>query len=232
MNCPKCKNIVSDDSKFCPNCGYNFKTKEEYTSLSMRKKYYILGTLLFIMYVLWLYSPSSSTKNYDVNSTVSTSTTESKSNSYDSKPEPVQTTNVSINNPFSKDDYAEINIKGTEFVEKVIPTNPDSYYRYYAAEDGKIYFVLNATLKNLKKDKEDMDKLVSANVYYDDGYKYHCMLLKDSHGTLDGLYEYVDPLQTENVKFAIQLPKAAQTDAKPIKVVFEMGTQKYEYICR
>ena len=104
-------------------------------------------------------------------------------------------------------------------------------YTCYTADEGKIYYVANAVLKNLEKDKEDMDKLVSADVYYDDGYKYHCVLMIEHRGRLENLYEPVDPLQDKTVKFAGQLPKEAQTDSKPIKMVFEIGKRKFEYTC-
>lgn len=107
-------------------------------------------------------------------------------------------------------------------------TDCSGYYTYYTADEGKIYYVANAVLKNLKKDKEDMDKLVSADVYYNDGYKYHCALMIERRGRLENLYEPVDPLQDKNVKFAVQLPKEAQTDSKPIKMVFEVGKHKFE----
>ena len=53
----------------------------------------------------------------------------------------------------------------------------------------------------------------------------------ERRGRLENLYETVDPLQDENVKFAVQLPKEAQTDSKPIKMVFEIGKRKFEYTC-
>ncbi|WP_295160936.1 hypothetical protein [Selenomonas sp. AE3005] len=201
--------------------------------MSKQKKYYLIGGVIFLAYILWLYSPAGTTKNpYTSAAATSITQTESKSGKHDAKPTPVTAESVSVNKPFSKESVAEVNIKGTEFVEKVIPTNPRSVYSSYTAEEGKVYFVLNATLKNLKKAHEDIDKLVRADVYYDDGYKYHCMLIIDRYGDLNSSFEYIDPLQLENVKFAVQLPKEAQTDTKPIKVVFEIGTQKFEYVCR
>lgn len=45
----------------------------------------------------------------------------------------------------------------------------------------------------------------------------------ERRGRLENLYE--------TVKFAGQLPKEAQTDSKPIKMVFEIGKRKFEYTC-
>lgn len=53
----------------------------------------------------------------------------------------------------------------------------------------------------------------------------------ERRGRLENLYETVDSLQDETVKFAGQLPKEAQTDSKLIKMVFEIGKRKFEYTC-
>ena len=252
MNCPKCNSVLEKKSKFCPECGFDLtnvtfeeNTQNDLTNTSSplntsppstpsttstgtpRKTLYIIGIVIFLVFLFLLYGPGSSTKH---NST--TPDYEPKTHVTEKKPPADSSEPVSINTPFSKPGVAEITIKGTEFTDKVIPTNPRSYYEYYQAEDGKVYFVINATLKNLKKEKEDMDKLVRVETIYSDGYKYHCMLLRDRNGSLDGLYEFIDPLQPENVKIAVQLPAEAATNTLPIKIVFDFSTQKNVFTFR
>ncbi|TCS77601.1 zinc ribbon domain-containing protein [Pectinatus cerevisiiphilus] len=250
MNCPKCNSVLEKKSKFCPECGFDLTnvtfednipnnstdsssspstptTSSTTSTGTPRKTLYIIGIVIFVAFLFLLYGPGSSTKH---NST--TSDFEPKTHVTEKKPPADSSDPVSLNTPFSKPGIAEITIKGTEFTDKVIPTNPSGYYSYYQADEGKVYFVINATLKNLKKEKEDMDKLVRIDAVYSDGYKYHCMLLRDRNGRLDGLYEFIDPLQPENVKIAVQLPAEAATNTLPIKVVFDFSTQKNVFTFR
>ena len=58
------------------------------------------------------------------------------------------------------------------------------------------------------------------------------MLLRDRRGDLNGSYEYIDPLQPENIKIAVQLPKEAATDNKSLKLIFYLSTKKYVLVVR
>ena len=247
LNCPKCKSALEKKSKFCPECGFdlsnvtfegniqkqatNIKSSTSSAALPPRKTLYIIGAVIFVVFLFFLYGPSSSPKHNTTTST-STSTHETTTHVSETKPPADNSEPVSLNTPFSKSGVAEITIKGTEFTDKVIPTNPSSFYTYYKADEGKVYFVINAILKNLKKEKEDMDKLVRVDAVYSDGYKYRCMLLRDRKGDLDGLYEYIDPLQPENVKIAVQLPAEAANNTLPIKIIFDFSTQKNVFTFR
>ena len=245
MNCPKCKSVLEKKSKFCPECGFDLtnvtfdentpkQATENKTSSSVsstgippRKTLYIIGAVIFVVFLFFLYGPSSSPKHDTTvpNHETTTHISETKPPADTSEP-------ASLNTPFSKSGVAEITIKGAEFTDKVIPTSPRSYYTYYKADEGKVYFVINAVLKNLQKEKEDMDRLVKVDAVYGDGYKYRCMLLRDRNGDLEGLYEYIDPLQPENVKIAVQLPAEAANNTLPIKIIFDFSTQKNVFTFR
>ena len=243
MFCPHCNAYLEKKSKFCPNCGGDLSnvqfepdvdTKQNVSSLSSKKsvkKYYIAGGLIFVLFLFLLYGSNSTSKKDSIFHTetppIHVDETKAKTN-----PPADTLINVSLNESFSQPVIAELTVNNTEFTDKVVPTNPASFYTYYKADDGKVYFVANGILKNLKKEKEDMDKLVSVEAVYGDGYKYHCMLLRDRRGDLDGMYEYIDPLQPENVKIAVQLPAEAATNNKPLKLVFNLSTKKYVLVIR
>ena len=242
MFCQHCNAYLEKKSKFCPECGADLsnvqfesisdikqETASATTKDSMRKKYYIIGGLVFVLFLFLLYGPNSNTPKDSILHT-ETPTDKITESTYDNITDKIE--NVSLNESFSEPVIAEITIKSTEFTDKVIPTNPSSFYTYYKSDEGTVYFVANGVLKNLKKEAEDMDKLVSVDAVYGDGYKYNCMLLRDRRGDLNGSYEYIDPLQPENIKIAVQLPKEAATDNKSLKLIFYLSTKKYVLVVR
>lgn len=242
MFCPHCNAHLEKKSKFCPECGKDLSNVQFETvpdkkqnsapttsDNSMRKKYYIIGGLVFILFLFLLYGSNSTPKKDSIFYTEepNTKVTETKSN-----PPTNTLKTVSLNESFSESVIAEITINSTEFTDKVVPTNPDSFYTYYKSDEGNTYFVANGILKNLKKEAEDMDKLVSVDAVYGDGYTYHCLILRDRRGDLKSIYEYIDPLQPEHIKIATQLPAEAVNDNKPLKLIFNLSNKKYVLVVR
>ena len=140
MFCPHCNAYLEKKSKFCPECAADLsnvqfesisdikqETASATTKDSMRKKYYIIGGLVFVLFLFLLYGPNSNTPKDSILHT-ETPTDKITESTYDNITDKIE--NVSLNESFSEPVIAEITIKSTEFTDKVIPTNPSSFYTY------------------------------------------------------------------------------------------------------
>ena len=48
MICPNCHNDIEKQTKFCPECGYDFAKKKCPVKCSPNKKWYIIGAIAFV----------------------------------------------------------------------------------------------------------------------------------------------------------------------------------------
>jgi len=105
--------------------------------------------MVFVMFLLWLYTPFK--QQQSINTSTNTNK-ESYTNSTTKKTPPLSEA-VNLNSPFNVENQSEITIKNVEFVYDVVPLHKKSIYSHYQAEGGKVYCVINTTVKNLGKEK-------------------------------------------------------------------------------
>ena len=216
------------EPKFCMECGYSFEGTG--SRKHSHKILYVLAGIVFVLFVLWLYLPSTSTSKHT--STSSASTTAAEQSSGETQQQSLGTP-VEKGKPFQVDYVGQITIQDAGFTSDVVPTQKNSFYTHYKAENGKVYFYVTTTLKNLGKEKADASKVAEAKVIYDAGYQFDCMAIIEKHGDLDGaLYRNIDPLNPETMRYIVQVPAGMQNDGKPLKVQFSIGGKQFVYTYR
>ena len=102
---------------------------------------------------------------------------------------------------------------------------------YKKAPDGSIFLDTVVSIKNLqKKDEHDAGHKIRANIIYGDGYEYPTTFeISVSVDFTDANNWSFSPLIPENCHFIGKLPAEVTTNNKPIKVVFDLEGDKYEY---
>lgn len=228
MICPNCKTTFEKESKFCPECGYSFADKR--AKPNNDKRLYIILSMVFVMFLLWLYTPFKQQQSINTSNT-STNLNKQSSTNATTKKTPPLSESVNLNSPFNVENQSEITIKNIEFVYDVVPLHKKSLYSHYQAEAGKVYCVINTTVKNLSKEKITADKIADVSVLYDAGeYKYRCMSIIEAHGDLEGAhYSSIDPLNPEQMKYIVEMPDEAQSNNNPIKIQFSINGKLFTY---
>ena len=118
---------------------------------------------------------------------------------------------ISIGTVLTKDDYAEVKIDSLNYIERLDPSKPESYYRYYEVKDPKnIYLCLGLTVKNLKSSDLDAENVMHVRATYNDKYKYDAFAVVEESNGSTFRYGNMSPLETAKAYYLIELPKEAQ----------------------
>lgn len=133
---------------------------------------------------------------------------------------------IAIGKVLTEEDYAEVEIDSLEYTDRVDPSKPESYYRYYEIKDPKnIYLCLGVTVKNLKSSDLDAEHVLHVRGTYNDKYKYDSFgVVEESNGG-DFRYGNMNPLETAKAYYLIELPKEAQEGKVVVDINF--NGQKY-----
>ena len=145
--------------------------------------------------------------------------------------------NLGQNIEFS-DNYI-ISFISSNFSQKIVPTNPDSFYTYYEVQDKSIntYFMLKTTIKNLGGETLSGEKLPSATLIYDNKYKYNLSLITetDDSSDLEGYdwYMDIDPLKTKKIWYYVEIPiEIENSNEKSLVVEYQFNNKIYDIIIR
>lgn len=238
MICPNCHSNIEKQTNFCPECGYDFVNKSAHTNCNINekwyiKKWYIIGAILFVIAVLWNYTPSNKIeKNHTSSGSPSTTTTAAKN---DNRPNTKTTTDtpVELNTAFVVDGYGEITIQRVDFTDDVSPDKPGRFYSHYVADQDKVYLSVTATVRNMQKKAVEASDVAKVDILYDTNeYEYHCMSVLEKGGDLRPTFYSIDPLNPEKIKYIVQMPSSVQNNGNPIKIRFTMGAKKFVYSFR
>lgn len=127
----------------------------------------------------------------------------------------------------------EVTIKKSEFSYDVEPDNPDSYYRHYAAEAGKVYLVLSVDVKNNGKAAVECDELLGVKADYNNGYSYSAFAVVDEGNDLGyANITSLDPLSTQAMKYLIECPEEVETSTAPLFLTITVDGVNYQYTIR
>jgi hypothetical protein len=141
---------------------------------------------------------------------------------------------VSIGDTITTDSL-ELTIRNAGFSRKVEPPNPSSYYTYYDAENGKVYFAIRVEVKNLGKNDLDCDEVFSATADYNDGYTYTGFTtVEEDNG---GNFTYANitsiaPLETRGLQYLIDCPEEVESSTAPFFVILRIQSNDYKLAVR
>lgn len=141
---------------------------------------------------------------------------------------------VSIGQSIEYDDNYIISFIDYLFTQRINPSNPDSYYSYYEAQDksSNTLFVLKTTIKNLGGETLDGDSLPGATLIYDGKYKYELQKIteKDDGSDLEGYRWYmdIDPLKTKKIWYKVEVPLDLENNTdKSLEVEYNINNKTY-----
>lgn len=124
------------------------------------------------------------------------------------------------------DGICQFNIDYTDVTKKVVPKNPERYYRYYEAEKGMTYVDICIAYKNLESSAVMADDVGSAVMYYDNNYEYKSFscIEEDNRGSFTySNITSIDPLTTEYLHYIFEVPDEVVKSGKSMVVYLSFG---------
>ena len=113
---------------------------------------------------------------------------------------------------------------------EVKPPVLESFYSYYAGDEGKVYVDICISYKNLATSAISVDDITDPTLTYAGAYKYDGFVVAETDGrTSFNSYEDFDPLTTEYMHLLIQVPDEVQTSGQSVEVFFTIAGTDYRY---
>ena len=131
-------------------------------------------------------------------------------------------------------DSMEIKINSVELTYDVLPDNTSGFYTHYAADAGKVYIAVDASVTNKAKQNLDCDEIGKIVADYNNGYTYRgFIVVKDSStGFTYANITSIDPLETKGVKWLIECPEEVEMSSNPLFLEFTINGGKYKLVIR
>ena len=112
----------------------------------------------------------------------------------------------------------------------VKPPVLESFYTYYAGDEGKVYVDVCISYKNLATSAISVDDITDPTLTYAGAYKYDGFVVAETDGrTSFSSYENFDPLTTEYMHLLVQVPDEVQTSGQSVEVFFKIAGTDYRY---
>lgn len=130
-------------------------------------------------------------------------------------------------------DNMEILINGVELTYDVLPDDTSGFYTHYAADAGKVYISVDASVTNKAKQNLGCDEIGRIIADYNDGYTYKgFIVVKDSStGFTYANISSIAPLDTQGIKWLIECPQEVEESENPLFLEFTIdGAQLVYYI--
>ena len=131
-------------------------------------------------------------------------------------------------------DYMEIKINSVELTYDVLPDDTSGFYTHYAADAGKVYISVDASVTNKAKQNLACDEIGKIVADYNNGYTYRgFVVVKDSNtGFTYANITSIDPLETKGIKWLIECPEEVETSSNPLFLEFTINSGKYKLVIR
>ena len=128
----------------------------------------------------------------------------------------------------------EIKINSVELTYDVLPDDTSGFYTHYAADAGKVYIAVDASVTNKAKQNLDCDKIGKIIADYNSGYTYRgFVVVKDSNtGFTYANITSIDPLETKGIKWLIECPEEVEISSNPLFLEFTINGGKYKLVIR
>lgn len=129
----------------------------------------------------------------------------------------------------------DITFNTFEFSYDVLPKNINGFYTHYEADKGKVYYHIAMDLKNNNKQNIAGDKLLKAELVYNNDYKYNGFVVLDS--TDNSTFDYanitsITPLETRGVRILFDIPQEIETATESVVINIEIDGKIYSYKAR
>lgn len=125
---------------------------------------------------------------------------------------------------------AEITIEKIEFNYDVKPEKAADFYTHYPAESGKVYIDIVTNVKNIQKQQLRVDKIMGVKADYNGGYEYNANPVPESNGDFSyANIVSIDPLTSYKVRYIILVPQEVEEKPNPVKIIFNIENETYEY---
>lgn len=103
-------------------------------------------------------------------------------------------------------DFVELNLTTAMTGKEIKPENPKGVYRYSSKQEGKTYFYVYGTIKNIGKENFEFADSMYVEFVFDDNYTYNGSVKADEEGSFSYIYAYLDPLESEKIYFTVSVP--------------------------
>ena len=192
----------------------------------------ILSAILLAVMMLSLAACSTTKTDTPVSSSSPESSPEAVA-TVSPEPEAPAVKSISISETLTTSRY-EITFNKIEFSYDVMPDNTSGFYTHYAADSGKVYIHVDTDVKNTQKQQLKCDDILKVEVEYNDGYKYSSNTVPEDSttGFTYANITSIDPLETLGIHFLASCPEEVETSDNPVKVIFSIDGQDYEYVIR
>ena len=140
---------------------------------------------------------------------------------------------ISIGDTISTD-YFDFTLNKVEFSYEVKPENTSGYYRYYPANNGRVYLHIDAKFFSKAKRTMTLKELPVASANYDDGYIYDGFVIVDNDDRFfeNSSSEVCVPLADCHYHCLIECPDSIETSEGSLECFIKLGDTVYRYIVR
>lgn len=126
----------------------------------------------------------------------------------------------------------EATLQDVYTTDALYPPNKSGYYHYFEADSGKVYLVMEFTVKNLDGADLIYDDIAGVSCVYNEKYRYSGMTVFSEDGGQDlssysNIYSLV-PLESNTVYYLMELPEEAENG--PVEISIYMADQDYRYL--
>lgn len=120
-------------------------------------------------------------------------------------------------------DVAEVTYKKSMVAKRIDPPNPSSFYTYYEAEDGFVFFDMVMDIKNLAAESVDAEDIISGSVAADSGsYEIDRCWMESENGGDFAVSASLDALEQGRMHI---VAKVKEGD-KDFKALLKIGEQE------
>jgi len=136
---------------------------------------------------------------------------------------------VVLNTNFGVNDFCDMIVKTGEFKDIVTPKNTTfGNYSYYAASNSSnTYFEVTTIITNLYSIAKEPSELCKIKLIYDNHYIYDTKYVIPRESNFN-IYKSVQPLETLDVSFIVEIPKILKETDKPLSLIIIIQEKIFE----
>lgn len=137
---------------------------------------------------------------------------------------------INLNEPVSKENKYELNLKSSKFGKIINPPNTSGYYSYYEASDEHQYLEIVYDYKNLTGNGVRADRVTSIKIKCNNKYEYDGFsVIEDSDRdfTYSNITQ-IPALSTGKMHYLIEVPDEVANSDTPIVAIINCEKDTYQ----